>query len=40
EFNEKILTGACLVVAEGLVFDIHKWIKVHPGGQRILRRVV
>ncbi|CAG8485014.1 7412_t:CDS:10 [Cetraspora pellucida] len=40
EFNDKILTGACLVVAEGLVFDVHKWIKVHPGGQRILRRVI
>lgn len=40
EFNEKIFTGACLVVAEGLVFDIHKWIRIHPGGQKILRRVV
>ncbi|CAG8632078.1 25349_t:CDS:2 [Dentiscutata erythropus] len=40
EFNEKIFTGACLVVAEGLVFDINKWIRVHPGGQRILRRVI
>ncbi|CAG8456329.1 108_t:CDS:10 [Dentiscutata erythropus] len=30
----------CLVVAEGLVFDINKWIRIHPGGQRILRRVI
>ncbi|CAG8535727.1 5775_t:CDS:10 [Dentiscutata erythropus] len=40
EFNEKVLSGACLVVAEGLVFDIHSWIKIHPGGQKILRRVI
>ncbi|RIB15516.1 hypothetical protein C2G38_1574489 [Gigaspora rosea] len=40
EFNEKVFTGACLVVVEGLVFDIHKWIRIHPGGQKILRRVV
>jgi hypothetical protein len=34
------MTGASLVIAEGLVFDIHKWIPIHPGGQKILQRVV
>src|SRR6266542_4780230 len=34
------MTGANLVVAEGLVFDIHKWIPLHPGGQKILQRVI
>ncbi|CAB4429596.1 unnamed protein product [Rhizophagus irregularis] len=38
DFNLRVMAGAHLVVAEGLVFDIHKWIKIHPGGQRILRR--
>jgi hypothetical protein len=40
DFNLRVMAGAHLVVAEGLVFDIHKWIKIHPGGQRILRRVI
>ncbi|CAI2162308.1 12048_t:CDS:10 [Funneliformis geosporum] len=40
EFNNRVMTGANLVIAEGLVFDIHRWIPVHPGGQRILKRVV
>ncbi|CAG8440194.1 7816_t:CDS:10 [Funneliformis mosseae] len=40
EFNKRVMTGANLVIAEGLVFDIHRWIPVHPGGQRILKRVV
>src|SRR5688572_31681831 len=34
------MTGANLVVAEGLIFDIHKWIPLHPGGQKILQRVI
>jgi hypothetical protein len=34
------MTGANLVVAEGLVFDVHKWIPLHPGGQKILQRVI
>lgn len=34
------MTGANLVVAEGLVFDIHRWIPLHPGGQKILQRVI
>ncbi|CAI2171547.1 10820_t:CDS:2 [Funneliformis geosporum] len=40
DFNLRVMAGAHLVVAEGLVFDIHKWFKIHPGGQRILRRVI
>ena len=34
------MTGANLVIAEGLVFDVHKWIPIHPGGQKILKRVI
>jgi hypothetical protein len=34
------MTGASLVIAEGLVFDIHRWIPIHPGGQKILKRVI
>src|ERR1043166_2735925 len=34
------MTGANLVIAEGCVFDIHKWIPIHPGGQKILQRVI
>jgi hypothetical protein len=34
------MTGANLVIAQGLVFDIHKWIPIHPGGQKILQRVI
>ncbi|RGB28169.1 heme peroxidase [Rhizophagus diaphanus] len=40
EFNKRVMTGANLVVAEGLVFDIHRWIPLHPGGQKILQRVI
>ncbi|PKC07457.1 heme peroxidase [Rhizophagus irregularis] len=40
EFNKRIMTGANLVVAEGLIFDIHRWIPLHPGGQKILQRVI
>ncbi|CAG8586024.1 12445_t:CDS:10 [Funneliformis caledonium] len=40
EFNKRVMAGANLVIAEELVFDIHKWIPIHPGGQRILKRVV
>ena len=34
------MTGANLVIAERFVFDIHKWIPIHPGGQKILQRVI
>ncbi|GBC41947.2 heme peroxidase [Rhizophagus irregularis DAOM 181602=DAOM 197198] len=40
EFNQRVMTGASLVIAEGLVFDIHRWIPIHPGGQKILKRVI
>ncbi|GBC07612.1 hypothetical protein RclHR1_07570008 [Rhizophagus clarus] len=40
EFNKRVMTGANLVVAEGLVFDVHRWIPLHPGGQKILQRVI
>ncbi|RIA86087.1 hypothetical protein C1645_350348 [Glomus cerebriforme] len=36
----RIASGAQLVVAEGLLFDIRKWIKIHPGGAKILQRVI
>ncbi|CAG8624350.1 25369_t:CDS:10 [Dentiscutata erythropus] len=38
--NERIIGGALLVVAENLVFDIRKWIYTHPGGVKILQRVI
>ncbi|CAG8759409.1 11026_t:CDS:2, partial [Acaulospora morrowiae] len=40
EINKRVAGGASLVVAEGLVFDIRKWIDVHPGGAKILQRVI
>ncbi|CAG8454369.1 2143_t:CDS:10 [Diversispora eburnea] len=40
EINKRTQSGASLVVAEGLLFDIHKWIKNHPGGVKILQRVI
>ncbi|CAG8622501.1 16680_t:CDS:2, partial [Funneliformis caledonium] len=40
EFNQRVMTGANLVIAEGLVLDIHKWILIHPDGQKILQRVI
>jgi hypothetical protein len=40
EVNQRIVQGAKLVVAEGLLFDIRRWINVHPGGARILNRVI
>ncbi|RIB16729.1 hypothetical protein C2G38_1487788 [Gigaspora rosea] len=40
DINERVIGGALLVVAENLVFDIRKWIHTHPGGVKILQRVV
>ncbi|RUP43146.1 LOW QUALITY PROTEIN: heme peroxidase [Jimgerdemannia flammicorona] len=31
DVNEKVATGALLVVAERVVFDIREWVPVHPG---------
>ncbi|GBC06142.1 hypothetical protein RclHR1_06650002 [Rhizophagus clarus] len=40
EVNERVQRGASLVVCNGLVIDIRKWIKVHPGGAKILEKVI
>lgn len=40
EVNRRVISGASLVVAEGLLVDIHKWIRHHPGGSKILHRVI
>ncbi|KAF0554860.1 heme peroxidase [Gigaspora margarita] len=40
EFNERVRTGANLVVCDGLVVDVHKWIHTHPGGGHIITRVI
>ena len=29
-----------MVVCDGLVADIRKWITIHPGGSKILERVI
>ena len=29
-----------MVVCDGLVADIRKWISIHPGGSKILERVI
>ncbi|CAG8467977.1 2697_t:CDS:10 [Cetraspora pellucida] len=38
--NDRVIGGARLVVAENLVFDIRKWTNTHPGGVKILQRVI
>ncbi|KAK9680466.1 hypothetical protein K7432_015928, partial [Basidiobolus ranarum] len=40
EINERVAQGACLVMMDGYVFDIRKWIQHHPGGVKILEAVV
>ncbi|CAJ0900786.1 1422_t:CDS:10 [Entrophospora sp. SA101] len=40
DVNQRVASGAHLVVAEGIVFDIRKWICNHPGGAKILKRVI
>ncbi|CAG8472965.1 5666_t:CDS:2 [Paraglomus occultum] len=40
EINERVQRGAFLVVCDGLVADIRKWINIHPGGAKILERVI
>ncbi|GBC06036.1 hypothetical protein RclHR1_06580008 [Rhizophagus clarus] len=37
---QRVLQGAKLVVVEGFVFDIRKWIGVHPGGAKVLKHVI
>ncbi|GBC03861.1 hypothetical protein RclHR1_05370006 [Rhizophagus clarus] len=40
DINEHVQRGAFLVVCDGLVIDIRKWISVHPGGAKILEEVI
>ncbi len=40
EVNERVQRGAYLVVCDGFVVNMRKWIKVHPGGAKILERVI
>ncbi|CAJ0828458.1 9752_t:CDS:10 [Entrophospora sp. SA101] len=40
ELNERVQRGAYLVICDGLIFDIRKWIEAHPGGAKILERVI
>ncbi|CAB4440484.1 unnamed protein product [Rhizophagus irregularis] len=40
EVNERVQRGASLVVCDGLVIDVRKWIKVHPGGAKILEKAI
>ncbi|CAG8623151.1 14316_t:CDS:2, partial [Dentiscutata erythropus] len=40
EFNQRVHSGANLVVCDGHVIDVHKWIDSHPGGGHIIKRVV
>src|ERR1044072_776464 len=40
EFNKRVISGVKLVLVENMVFDISKWIEYHPGGAKILQRVV
>ncbi|PKC11241.1 heme peroxidase [Rhizophagus irregularis] len=40
EIYQRVLQGAKLVVAEELVFDIRRWIDVHPGGAKVLKHVI
>ncbi|RIA91207.1 hypothetical protein C1645_128370 [Glomus cerebriforme] len=40
DINERVQRGAFLVVCDGLVVDVRKWIGVHPGGAKILEKVV
>jgi cytochrome b involved in lipid metabolism len=40
EIYQRVLQGAKLVVAEELVFDIRRWINVHPGGVKVLKHMI
>ncbi|CAI2199262.1 20004_t:CDS:2, partial [Funneliformis geosporum] len=31
EINDRVQSGAFLVICDGLVIDIRKWIRIHPG---------
>ncbi|CAJ0648439.1 2600_t:CDS:2, partial [Entrophospora sp. SA101] len=38
--NERVQHGAYLVVCDGFIVNMRKWIRVHPGGAKILERVI
>ncbi|KAG0213709.1 hypothetical protein BGX28_003653 [Mortierella sp. GBA30] len=38
--NMRVSSGAKLVVVDGYVFDIREWIPSHPGGAKVLERVI
>jgi hypothetical protein len=40
EFNQRVIRGMKLVIVGNMIFDISKWIKYHPGGAKILQRVI
>ncbi|GES81430.1 heme peroxidase [Rhizophagus clarus] len=40
EFNQRVIRGMKLVILGNMIFDIGKWIKYHPGGAKILQRVI
>ncbi|KAG0228061.1 hypothetical protein BGW41_003566 [Actinomortierella wolfii] len=40
EINDRVLSGAKLVVVDDYVFDIRSWINSHPGGAKVLQRVI
>ncbi|KAF9164276.1 hypothetical protein DFQ26_001621 [Actinomortierella ambigua] len=40
EINERVLSGAKLVVVDDYVFDIRSWINSHPGGAKVLQRAI
>ncbi|CAJ0831515.1 11050_t:CDS:10 [Entrophospora sp. SA101] len=40
EVNERVQRGAYLVVCDGFIVNMRKWIRVHPGGAKILERVI
>ncbi|CAJ0835814.1 9715_t:CDS:10 [Entrophospora sp. SA101] len=40
EVNERVQCGAYLVVCDGFIVSMRKWIKVHPGGAKILEHVI
>src|SRR3954451_7252976 len=40
EFNQRVIRGMKLIKVENIIFDISKWMRYHPGGTKILQRVV
>ncbi|CAM9402421.1 unnamed protein product [Chrysoparadoxa australica] len=40
DFNYKILQGEQWIIVQGMIVDIADYIKVHPGGSRILKQCI